>query len=113
MPLQQGDKLHIITRRLFADDVRRHFACQIDAVGPTAFRATGYAFVLDSARNEYVRRPELRTRIMPLCDIGQIINLLPPQLDINALSYQTIEGHLMVTDGQSFRLDINEFGPTR
>lgn len=113
MLLQQGDKLHIITRRLFEADVRRHFACQVDVVTPSAFRATGYVFVLDHTRNEYIRHPDLRTRIVSFSDISQIINILPSEVDITRLVYRVINGHLTVTDDNHFHLDINEFGPTR
>jgi len=30
--VQCGDKLHIITRRFIADDIRRHFAGEVTAV---------------------------------------------------------------------------------
>ena len=46
--LAVGEKLHIMTRRLFADDVHLHFVGEISAVAGPLFKAKGYSFVFDS-----------------------------------------------------------------
>jgi len=112
MILQKGEKIHIIVRRAFENDVRRHFAGMViaDAEGGVV-RIQGYAFVWNNSTNSYEKRPGIRTRIFSLVDGRHIINVLPVNSDINKLQYvQSKEGHLMVTDGAAFQLDINEFG---
>ena len=66
--LAVGDKVHIMTRRLFADDVHPHFVGEIAAVSGPLFKARGYVFVFDSASNSYLKHPALRTRLFSLSD---------------------------------------------
>lgn len=109
-----GDKVHIITRRLFAEDVRRHFAGEVTAVDGSLVRLEGYVFVLENLRNEWIRRPEKRSRVLGVADSNHIVNLIPRDVVLDELRYRlSAEKHLMVGDGQSFALDINEFGSTR
>jgi hypothetical protein len=109
--LQPGDKIHVMTRRFFADDIRRHFVGEVKAVAGGIVRVTGYAYVYHSGHNEYERRPDERTRVIGVGDAGHIVNVLPDEVDVAALLYAVADGRLVVTDGASFRLDINEFGP--
>jgi len=108
--LAVGDKLHIMTRRLFADDAHPHFVCEISAVSGPIFRAQGYSFVFDSGTNSYVKHPQARTRLFSLSDAAHIINVIPQEVDLNSLQYRTAGGRLAITDGFGFSLEINEFG---
>jgi hypothetical protein len=105
-----GDKLHIMTRRLFADDVHPHFVGEISAVAGPLFKALGYSFVFDSGSNSYVKHPEARTRLFSLSDAGHIINVIPQEVDVQALQYRVVAGRLAITDSRDFSLEINEFG---
>ena len=108
--LAVGEKLHIMTRRLFADDVHPHFVGEISAVAGPLFRAQGYSYVFDSGTNSYVKHPKLRTRLFSLSDAGHIITVIPPEVDLNSLEYRLISGRLAITDSRGFTLEINEFG---
>jgi len=106
-----GDKLHIITRRFFEDETRRHFAGEVASTSDGLYELRGYAFVFHSGDNEYRRRPDPRVRIFSLADAGHIVNKIPRDVDIAALEYRVVDGRLAITDGRNFALDINEFGP--
>ena len=108
--LAVGDKLHIMTRRLFADDVHPHFVGEISAVAGPLFRAKGYSFVFDSGTNSYIKHPEVRTRLFSLSDAGHIINVIPQEVDLESLEYRIVSGRLAITDSTRFSLEINEFG---
>lgn len=110
--LNLGEKIHVITRRLFEDDLRRHFVGEVTAIKDGRVRAEGYTFVFDSAMNQFVKRPELRTRVFSL-DSQQIVNVLPNGVSVGALRYQVKNKSLVVTDEQEFSLEINEFGLNR
>jgi len=114
MVLQQGEKIHIINRRLFESDIRRHFAGTVELATEQAARVRGYVFVWEPRVNQFQKRKELRTRIISLIDASLIINVLPDDVDIERLQYQTAppDNHLVMTDGK-YSLDINEFGSTR
>jgi hypothetical protein len=111
MVLKNGEIVHIMVRRAFETDLRRHFVGEVTEVGDSVVRVEGYGFVLDTALNNYVRRPERRTRVFSLTDGRNTINVLPPATVIDKVTYRlSEEKHLVVTDGQHFQLDINEFG---
>ena len=114
MILEPGEKIHIITRRTFEGDLRRHFIGEVRKTSEIAIRVEGYAFVFDASLNQYSKRPEKRTRILGLADNGNIINILPTNANLELSKYvQSKERVLVVTDGLSFSLDINEFGSNR
>ncbi len=113
MTVAVGEKIHVIERRQFQDDVRRHFLGEVMAVADATIRVTGYSFVYDMGTTSYVRSPGLRTRILPLGSAGVIINVVSPEADIEAARYDYRDGRVVITDGGAFTHDINEFGSTR
>lgn len=112
--VRSGDRLHVITRRGFDGDIRRHFVGEVLEFEDGIARVRGYTFLYDQFRNEFVRRPETRTRILGLGDSGHVINLLPDEVEIESLRYTHSEDRrLIVSDGRGFMLDINEFSVSR
>ena len=62
--LKPGEKVHIILRRRFDKDVRRHFAGEVEVYESGVARATGYVFVIDDlSKHLFVKRPDKRTKI--------------------------------------------------
>lgn len=108
--VEVGDKVHVITRRLFEADLRRHFVGEVTRVSGELQEVHGYAFVFQAGANEYRKSPELRTRIFSFGDAGLIVLKLPRTVDVAAIQYKTMDKRLVITDGDHFTLDINEFG---
>lgn len=108
-----GERVHVITRRLFEGDLRRHFVGECTKVTENAIRLEGYAFIYDSEKNVYERRPEKRTRIFSLSDGNLIITVLSADTALDTLKYARAKDRLVLTDGKSILLDINEFGAKR
>ena len=73
----------------------------------------GYAFIFQPGKNEWQRRPELRTRIFSLGSAGLIVNVIPNEIDTAALVYAVAGNRLVLIDNAEFSLDINEFGVSR
>lgn len=114
MTIDAGEILHIIERRAFEGDVRRHFVGKVEKVGNISFRIKGYPFVYNAAKNEFIRKRNLRTRIVSISDAKYIINVLPANADIESTVYKIIDtNRLVVTDGKTFELDVNEFSVNR
>jgi hypothetical protein len=110
MIIKPGDKIHVIARRNFEGDMRRHFAGEITEASESVVLAKGYVFAFNSRTNQYVRRPEQRTRVVSLVDAKNIINMLPIEANIENITYQASkERVLVVTDGITFTLNIDEF----
>ncbi len=107
--VQLGERIHVIERRLFAGDVRRHFVGEVEARTDEALRVQGYLFVYDSGASGFVRKPELRRRLISL-DNRVIINVLPESVSVDEIRYaHDADGNLTLTDGAGFELDISEF----
>jgi hypothetical protein len=107
-----GEAVHIVTRRLFDDDVRRHFAGTIMTASEQMIRADGWVFVFHRGTNEFIKRSDLRTRVFSLSDAGHIINILPSRVEPGNLRYEFSESGLFLTDGLDFAVNLNEFGLT-
>ncbi len=105
--LSPGEKVHLVFRRLFPGDVRRHFVGEIQAVADDQIRVTGHAFVFDEHSNEYQRKPEQRTRVFSLSTPVNV-NVIPTGVDPAQVFYCERAGRLVVTDGGDFTLDVNE-----
>ena len=108
-----GEKVHVIERRLFEGDVRRHFCGVVERAGNEVIRVTGYVYVYDPGSTTYIRSDSRRTRLIPLVSSGFVVNVVPFDTDVESIRYVERDGRLVVTDGAGFTLDINEFGRHR
>jgi hypothetical protein len=107
--VELGEVIHVIERRIFSGDVRRHFVGEIEACTNWALRVRGYLFVYDSGASAFLRKPEIRTRVIPL-DNRVIINVLPDGVSFDSVSYtHDAEGNLTLKDEANFELDVSEF----
>ncbi len=116
MIFRSGEKVHVVIRRKFESDIRRHFVGEIEENSSfsTSARIRGYVFIFDTTANHFVKKPEERTTIMDLAESGYTVNILHPDVEISQLKYLVNEQkRLVVTDGKRFSLDVNEFGFNR
>jgi len=105
--------VHVIHRRSYADEMRRHFVGRVVAVSETLLRVDGFAFVYDAGKNFFIRRAERRERIISLIDSANIVTILPRYADLETTKYVYKDGRVLVTDGSGFSLEINEIGIAR
>lgn len=98
-------------RRRFDKDVRRHFVGQVEAYEHGIARASGYVFVIDDlSKHLFVKRPDRRTKLVPLASGDVIVNVIPEDVDIECVAYDMEDRTLSVTDGSGWRMDVKEFG---
>ena len=113
MIVEPGEKLHIVERRYFADDVRRHFVGEVLSCTGWVMRLKGYTWVFDDVSGEFVRKPEKRERVISILD-RLTVNVIPPEADVDAVKYVTVpQKGLVVTDERTFFLEITEFTAMR
>lgn len=113
MILAVGEKVHVQYRRRFGDDERRHFVGEVEWYSDTIARLRGFGFLYDTSRGEFVRRSAERTRLVPLTT-GEIVSLLPADAVVANARYERDEdGALVVTDGETFTLEVAEPGTRR
>ena len=66
----------------------------------------GYLFALDSTNSQFVRREQLRTRIISLNE-AVMVNIPPPRVQIDKITYtHRPNGDVHVTDGTDWHLNI-------
>lgn len=107
--VETDEIVHIIERRLFPDDVRRHFVGKVEAASKGCIRLRGFLFVYDTSASTFLRKPELRTRLFRL-DNRIIVNVLPREVSVEEVRYsRDEEGNLSLTDGRELDLDVSEF----
>jgi hypothetical protein len=114
MLIETGEKVHVIIRRTFETDLRRHFIGEIMAVADSCVRVKGFFMVFDRNKNSFTKKLNQRLTILDLSSSGYWVNLIPKDVNISDLIYAYDNNkNLILTDEKSFKLDINEFGVHR
>jgi hypothetical protein len=114
MILSKGEKVFVITRRLFHGDLRRHFVGEVQKVSDLTMRVQGYAFIFDEPTSQFIRREDQRTRIFPLTDAGLVINVIPGDVTIADVLYKMNEqNQRVITDDKLFSINVDEFATNR
>lgn len=112
--VRPGERLHVTLRRQFEEEPRRHFLGVVQAATDAVAKVDGWPWLFDPSRNVFVRSQERRVRLISLVDASNVIHVLPAELDLEKVKYEVLQGgRYSVTDGGSFRMDVNEFGPRR
>jgi hypothetical protein len=110
MLISKGEKIHVVHRRLFEKDTRKHFVGEVEAFEHGILRAVGNVYVIEDVKeNVFRRKPEPRTRIIRV-DGSVFVNVLPTTVNLDKIRYEGRGGNLRVTDGAGWHLDVKEFG---
>ena len=111
MILEKDEKVFIVERKYFKEDIRRFFCGEVIGCSENLFRAKGYAWVMSQRLNQFVKKPELRERTFCFSN-RLLINVMPRDIDVNIIhySYDQKRGHI-ITYGKDYSLNIDEFGP--
>ena len=112
MILQKGEKVHIIHRRHYEKDRHRHFVGIVDAYEEGMARVTGYVYTVDASKFTFIKREDIRTRIVSIVSGDVLINILPPKVDIEKIVYKQERKAVRVTDGSDWHLDLSEYSWT-
>lgn len=107
MIIRKGEKIHVIHRGLYKGDTHRHFVGEVEECDEGLARASGYVYSLNSTTWAFTKRPEVRTRVIPLSSGDIICNILPKAVDIENLQYESHKGFLRLTDGSEWHMDIS------
>ena len=111
MVIETGTRGHIVYWALYENSTHHHFIGEVAAVEGATVRLEGYAMVMDINSRMFLRKPEKRVTVIDLSESGYIVNVIPPEVDLEKVEYRYLSGvGLVATDGKEFRLDINEFG---
>ena len=81
----------------------------VDACEHGVARVTGHIFTVDSTKFAFFRRPEPRTRIISLHSGDVLVNIVPPAVNLERVTYKMEKKSIRVTDGGDWYMDISEF----
>ena len=114
MIIKPGEKIHVVVRRAFAQDIRRHFIGEVMDSTESLIRTEGYAYLYDTNTNLFVKKNYSHVRIFSMVTGVNIICVLPRTANLKKITYRFTEKNRMVlTDGESLTMDVNEFGVNR
>ena len=109
--LRPGEKIHVIHRQRFEKDARRHFVGEVESYEHGMARACGYVFVVDDLnKHSFVKRPDRRTKLIPISSGDVIVNVIPETVDLERVAYELKDRSLRVSDGSAWSMDVKEFG---
>jgi len=109
--LSPGEKVHVMHRRRFEKDVRRHFVGEVESYDQGVARVSGYVFVIDDlSKHLFVKRPDRRTKLVPISSGDVIVNVIPETVEVESVAYELQNRSLVVTDGSAWSMDVKEFG---
>ena len=112
--IENGEKVHVVVRRTFETDLRRHLLGEIKMTNGSIARIDGYFMIFDKSKNTFIKKPSQRTTIMDLSSSDYWVNMIPKEVKREDLKYKYDSSNkLILTDDKSFELDINEFGAIR
>jgi hypothetical protein len=109
MILQKSEKVHIIHRRMYEKDNHRHFIGVVDAYEQGVARVTGHVYTVDQTKFTFIKRQELRTRLVSVVSGDILLNVLPPSVDLDKIVYKQERKAVRVTDGSDWFLDLSEY----
>jgi hypothetical protein len=108
MILRVGSKILACHRRLYDGDQPRYFVGEVVGTGESVIKATGYSFVRDLTTGKYPRKEDVRTKIISLTSGAILVYELPREIVISSLKLTFDVGHLLLTDGVRFVMDLAE-----
>jgi hypothetical protein len=107
--VNEGDRVLIIDRKLYKDDNMRLFVGVIEAHAEGVIRVHGYPFHLNPYEIAGAERHgDARTRLLSLI-AGDLIYILPRELEVAKLQLRRSPKSLMLTDGEAMSLDLSEW----
>ncbi len=107
--VQTHERMLVVDRKLFSDDNTRLFIGVVEDHDGGVVRLRGYAYHINPyevAGTE--RRAEERVRVISL-SAGDIIYILPREIDIATVQVRRSPKQLIVSDGKSLVFDLSEW----
>ncbi|MSU61121.1 MAG: hypothetical protein EXS31_01790 [Pedosphaera sp.] len=109
MILKKGEKIHVIHRRHFEKDPHRHFVGIVDDYESGVARVTGHVYTVDSSKFAFVRRQEVRVRLISIVSGDMLVNIIPATVNLEKIVYQQQKKGVRVTDGSDWHIEIGEY----
>jgi hypothetical protein len=109
MILKSGEKVHVIHRRHYEKDKHRHFIGVVEAYDLGVARVTGHVYTVDTVKFTFMKRPEVRTRLVSIVSGDVLVNIIPAKVELEKIIYKQERKAVRVTDGSDWHLDLSEY----
>jgi hypothetical protein len=109
MILKPGEKVHVIHRRHYEKDHHRHFVGVVDTYDSGIARVTGHVYTVDPVKFTFIKRVDRRTRLVSIVSGDVLVNIIPPSVNLEKITYKQERKAVRVTDGSDWHLDLSEF----
>lgn len=106
--LEQGDRVLVAHRRLFATDETRFFVGRVDEYDAGVVKVTGWSYVKDSWAGGIVGKEEIRTKLISVASGTSIIYQLPKHVELEAVRFESSDRRVLLTDGGDFVMNLTE-----
>lgn len=106
--LHEGDKVLVCHRRLFERDEERYFVGRLTAYDAGVLKVSGWTYLREFASGKVVRKDDLRTKLYSLASGTILVYQLPDATELDALEFTGNDGHVLLTDGSSLRMNLSE-----
>jgi hypothetical protein len=105
--VHSNDRILVVDRKLFRDDVTNMFVGVVEDYEDGFARARGYAYHIHPYEMGTERRAEERVRLVSLYS-GDVVYVLPRELNVAQIQIRRSPKSLILTDGQSFTMDLTD-----
>lgn len=102
-----NDRLLIVDRKLFRDDVTNLFVGVVEDYAEGVVRVRGHAYHINPYEMGTEKRAEERVRIVSV-NIGDTFYVLPRELNIAQVEIKRSPRSLILTDGQTLTMDLTD-----
>jgi len=109
MILEPGNHLLVVHRRLFETDHSRFFVGRVEGYDCGIARVCGYSFGRDHLNSKFVRKPDLRTKLIAISSGSLIIYCLPNDMSVEAVDFNVTESGLTLTCPPNLSLNLSEY----
>ncbi len=105
--VHSNDRILVIDRKHFRDDVTNMFVGVVEEYEEGIVRMRGYAYHIHPYEMGTERRAEERVRLVALSS-GDVVYVLPRDLNVSQIQIRRSPKSLVLTDGQSFTMDLTD-----
>jgi hypothetical protein len=94
---------------LFPEDHTRFFLGRVDAYEAGIARVTGYSYGRDTKTQNITRKPEIRTKIVPVVSGSILVYCLPDEMSVEQATIEATDNGLCLLCPPTISLNLSEW----
>ena len=106
--LEPGNVLLISHRRFFQNEEPRYFLGKVVKYEAGIVKVSGYTFVRDISAGSFIRKDDVRVKLISLTSGSYIVYQLPDDSDCEQARFEMDNDILPLSDGKSLSMNMAE-----